>query len=291
MKVITVVALVLILATSVYGLEKKAYQMREDFGTQPLYDCYQNYYYYIYCTTSSWFWAYTGWTPGDIIGTFFTVGEPSMGRVTVDCAPAPSCDPCNAHTVDQIRALDFGGYGTLYPGLYTTQLSIYCATTEGCPVGAALWTSNPLEFCAAGWQYIPVPNVCVTTCHTEPGPPYCYPTFLVTAQMTGSVATYPAWGMDNISTPVGKGCIMHDSGSCPALYPRPMVSHYPVMHSGYYGTNAFTYCPPLGFLDGADTTGGATFGLIELAWRAYLVTSGPTATEPSTWGNIKSMYR
>jgi hypothetical protein len=291
MKVITVVALVLILATSVYGLEKKAFQMREDFGTEPMYDCYMNYYYYIPCTTSSWFWMQYGWAPGDIIGVFYTVGDPTMGVATT-CSPAPSCDPCNAHTIQQFRILDFAGYGTMYPGLYTTQFSIYCSDQQGCPIGAPLWTSDPQEFCAAGWNYVLVePNVCVTTCHSQPGAPYCYPTFLITAQMIGSTATYPAFGMDNISTPIGLACVMHDTGCCPALYPRPAVSHYATMHTGYYGTNAFTYCPPLYFVDGADTTGGTTFGGIELAWRVYLINSGPTATEPSTWGNIKSMYR
>jgi len=287
MKVITVVALVLIFATSVYGLEMKAGQMREDFGTQPLYDCYTSYYYYIPCPTYSWFWYSTNWLANDIVGEMFTVGDVTMGATTT-CAPAPSCDPCNMHTIEQFRVIDFAGYGTTYPGLYTTEFSIYCSDAQGCPIGAPLWNSGPMETCG-GWQYIDVnPDLCVTDCHPDPGS-LCYPTFLITAKMIGTTPTYPAWGMDNVSGPVAEACLMHDTGCCPALYPRPAVSHYSTIHSGYYGPD-FTYCPPLWFLDGADSVGD-TYGFIELAWRVYMVNSGPTGTEPSTWGNIKSMYR
>ena len=48
MKLYTVlaIALVLVLATSVLALDKKAFTMREDFGTETLSDCAMNYYYY-----------------------------------------------------------------------------------------------------------------------------------------------------------------------------------------------------------------------------------------------------
>jgi hypothetical protein len=289
MKVITVLALVLVLATSVYGLEKKAFQMREDFGTEPLYNCYMNYFYYVPCPTYSWFWAYTGWTAGDIIGTFFTVGDASMFTST-GCPPYTVCDPYIGHTLEQFRILDFGGYGTIYPGLFTVEFDIYCSDAFGCPVGASLWNSGPVEFCVGGWNYINVdPDLCITDCATEPN--FGYPRILIAATMIGSDATYPAWGMDNISTPVEYPCVMHDYGCCPALYPRPGTSHYSTIHSGYYGPN-FLYCPPAWFADGRDTSPNVdVYGFIELAWRIYVANSGPTATEPSTWGNIKSMYR
>jgi hypothetical protein len=117
------------------------------------------------------------------------------------------------------------------------------------------------------------------------------PRILVTATHTGTDGIYPAWGMDNISTGIETACIMHEYGCCPALYPRPYVSHYRTIHSGFYGP-AFMYCPPQWFCDGRDTTPDCDlYGFIELAWRVYMICSGPTATEPSTWGNIKSMYR
>ncbi len=50
--------------------------------------------------------------------------------------------------------------------------------------------------------------------------------------------------------------------------------------------------PPVWFTDQNDTTpDAAQYGYVELAWRIYLVCSGPTSTEPTAWGNIKSMYR
>jgi hypothetical protein len=286
MRLCLVLALVLVLATSAFALEKKAYQIREDFGTEPLYDCTLHYYYYIPCPTSSWFWAFTGWTPGEIIGMCFNVGDQGYGG-------APPCDPSLAQELEQIRILDFAGYGTVYPDLFTIMFDVFCAGDVCCgPVEPLihLWNSGPLETHFA-WNYFLVdPPVCITPCCLEPLPA-CYPSIVVTATMTGSQGGYPAWGFDNISTAIEQGCVLHDLGCMPAAYPRGWCGGAePKVHGGYIGTYPFQYWPPLMFVDGDDTAGGAQFGAIELAWRIYLINSGPTATQPSTWGNIKSMY-
>ena len=292
MRCLIALALVLVLATSAVAFEKRAFQMKEDFGTEPLYNTTLHYYYYIPCPTSSWFWSMNQWPVNSVIGEMFTIGDPTMFYST-GCPPYTTADPVNAHVVNQVRVLDFAGYGTLYPGLYTVNFQIWCSTAEGCPIGAPLWSSGPKELCAGGWNYVVVtPGVCVTKCFTEMvGGMKAYPRVLVTAKMIGSSAIYPQWGFDNIASHVNAvpSCAMHDYGCCPALYPRPYVSHYSTIHTGYYGVD-FAYCPPQWFLDGGDTVGNV-FGFIELAWRIYLTNSGPTATEPSTWGNIKSMYR
>jgi hypothetical protein len=297
MKLYTVlaVALVLVIGASASAMEMKSFQMKEDFGTEPLYNCYLNYYYYIPCPTSSWFWSMNNWPVNSVVGEMFTIGDPSM-FTSKGCPPYTTCDPLNAHQIEQIRVLDFAGYGTLYPGLYTVNFQIWCSDERGCPVGPALWSSGPKELCAGGWNYVLVtpppgqPPICVTKCKTVVDPP-SYPRILVTAKMIGSSAIYPQWGFDNIASHANAvpSCAMHDYGCCPALYPRPYVSHYNTIHSGYYGVD-FVYCPPQWFLDGADSVGDV-YGFIELAWRVYLVNSGPTATQPSTWGHIKSMYR
>ncbi|HVP58124.1 MAG TPA: hypothetical protein VMU02_08495 [bacterium] len=290
MRYLLMVALVLVLAASAYPLQHKAVQMREDFGTEPLYDCYMNYYYYIPCPTNSWFWMITGWVPGQVIGEMFTVGDPSMGWTGDVCPPYVSCNACEAHVVQQFRILDFAGYGTVYPGLFTVGFNIYCCDQNGCPVGPSLWWSGPKEFCTAGWNYVTVsPPLPITYCYTQlNGNLKCYPRILIAATTMGSSAAYPAWGLDNISTPLSLGCAMHDRGCCPALYPRPQVSHYRTIHSGDYGVN-FAHCPPLWFLDGSDTVGNV-YGYIELAWRLYLYNMYD-ATEPSTWGSIKAFYK
>lgn len=287
MKSLLTVAVLLALVASASGAQMKAFQMREDYGTEPLYDCYMQYYYYIPCPTYSWFWAFAGLNWHETVGVFFTVGDPTMSYP--GCNPGYSaCDPYMAHTLDQFRVLDFAGYGTLYPGLFTVVFDIYCSDTQGCPVGPAMWHSGPVEFCTAGWNYVDVsPDVALTSCWSVP--PISAPRFLITAMPVGSNPSYPAWGFDNISTPLEQACTMHDQGCCPALYPRPAVSHYSTIHSGYYGRD-FQYCPPQWFLDGEDTVGNVT-GYIELAWRVYLINSGPDAVVPSTWGAIKSMYR
>ena len=56
-KTLVLIVLMLLLATpafSVGHLEKQAYQMRDDFGTERLYDGALQY-YYIPCPTYSWF--------------------------------------------------------------------------------------------------------------------------------------------------------------------------------------------------------------------------------------------
>lgn len=284
MRLCIVLALVLVLASSAFALEKKAYQMKEDFGTESLYTATIGYYYYIPCPTSSWFWSYTGWTPGEIIGECFTIGDQATGY-----PEGTVLDPLNCHEIEIFRILDFAGYGTVYPGQFTVEFDVYCAEFC-CDVAAPvthLWNSGPFETGYA-WNYIYFdPPLCLTECGVDG------PTFVVTATMTGTDGIYPAWGMDNISTPIGLGCAMHDYGCLPAVYPRVACgAGTPQVHGGYIGTFPFQYWPPLAFLDGADTTpDGSLFGAIELAWKAYIICGGPTATEPSSWGNIKSMYR
>ena len=277
-----VIALVLVLATPAFGLEKKAYQMRDDFGMEPQYDGALCYYYYVPCPTYAWFWSYTGWDVGDIIGMTFCIGD--QGTNGFD-----PLDPLNCQEIDQLRILDFAGYGTVYPGLFTVEFDLWCAD------GAIhVWNSGPFETGFA-WNYVPVdPPVCVTECYgltTDCCDVGTLPV-LMTATHTGTNGIYPAWGMDNISTALEVACVMHDLGCLPAVYPRTSPCTVGGTKSGYFGNGAFTYLPPQGFLDGDDSTSdGSMFGFIELAWRVYVVCSGPTATEPSTWGNIKSMYR
>jgi hypothetical protein len=278
-----VLALVPVLATSTFALEKKAYQMKEDFGTEPLYDCALQYYYYVPCPTYSWFWAFSGWSPGDIIGMCFNIGDEATGGWGV-------CDPYVCHEIGQIRVLDFSGYGTVYPGLFTVQFDAYCAPEACCGPYAPvvhLWSSGPLETHYA-WNYFDVhPPLPLTTCWASDNFG-----FVLTATMTGSEGGYPAWGFDNISTALETGCLMHDVGCLPVVHPRGACGGIdPKVHTGYIGTFPFEYWPPAEFCDGRDTTPGCSqFGSVELAWRVYMFCSGPDATKPSTWGNLKSMY-
>jgi hypothetical protein len=284
---ILVLALVLILATSAFALEKKALQMKEDFGTEPLYDCLLSYFYYIPCPTYSWFWLAYPWNYGDVIGACFNVGDQGMGGY-------PPCDPSLGRNIEQFRILDFAGYGIEYPGLFTVEFDLYCAPAVCCGATAPtvhLWNSGPLET-GPGWNYFPVdPPVCINDCCLEPAPG-CSPSVVLTATMVGSTPNYPAWGFDNISTPIELGCAFHDIGCLPAVYPRGWCGGpEPKVHSGYIGTYPFQYWPPLFFADGRDSTPDASlYGAIELAWRIYVAYSGPSATQPSTWSNIKSMY-
>jgi hypothetical protein len=279
-----VIALVLVVATSAFGFERKAYQIREDFGTEPLYDCALNYYYYVPCPTYSWFWGFYGWTPGEILGMCFRIGDQGTGGYD-------PCDPFNCHVLETIRILDFAGYGTVYPGLFTIEFDVYCCAMSQNPF-LHLWNSGPVETHFA-WNYFDVnyPNgISICPCCEYD---FMYPRVIVTMTFTGSNASYPQVGFDNIGTALQQACVMHDYGCLPAVYPRDWTGGVdPRVHSGYVGTYPFEYWPPLGFCDGYDTTADCSmYGFVEAAWRLYIVCSGPTATEPSSWGNIKSMYK
>jgi hypothetical protein len=265
----------------------KAFQMREDYGAAPLSDCYLQYYYYIPCPTYSWFWAFSFQCPDEVIGVLFDLGDVSMGT-------GLACDPEACHSLETLRIFDYAGYGTAYPGRWTIRFDVYCSDELACPIGPPIWTSGPEEF-VFGWNYIDIsPPVCLTPCCTAEDPVPSSPRILITATGIGTDCSYPVWGFDNIGTCVEEGCVMHDIGCLPALCPRPTVSHYDMIHTGYYGfsNGGFEYCPPLWFCDGKDLSSDCSeTGFIEALWRIYLGCTGPTADEPTTWGNIKSIYR
>jgi hypothetical protein len=273
-----------LLSTPASGREMKAMMMRDDYGIQALTECAMQYYYYIPCPTYSWFWQMTGWQPGDIIGTLFTVGDVSMGGYS-------PCDTVNCYNLTGFRVLDFAGYGVTYPGIFTVEFDVYCAGADGCPIGGSLWNSGPRET-QYSWNDIAIdPPLDLMSCYIHTGPPASTPRILVAATHTGTDGTYPAWGFDNIGTAIANSCNMHESGCRNALFPRPSVGHYASMHSGFYGeSEIFQYCPPQRFADGADTTFDARqYGLVELAWRIYLECEA-NATDETTWGKLKSLY-
>ena len=263
------------------AVEARAFQIDEDFSIEPTYAVWLQYYYYVPCPTYSWFWAFSGWEPGDIIGEWFKVGEEPTGGGS----PA---EPSLCREIEAIRVLDFAGYGVAYPGLFTVEFDIYCSDEDGCPAGPSLWNSGPRET-GFGWNYIALlPPFDLWDCTESPE---TGARFLVTATHTGSEGFYPAWGTDNIGAAIETGCVMHESGCQPALYPRPHECHYATMHSGYYGQD-FQYCPPRWLKDAMDSTSDASlFGFTELGWRIYLGCSGGWANQPTTWSNIKSIYK
>jgi hypothetical protein len=274
-------AVLAVCAAAVAANAPKAYLMRDDFGSEPLADCYLNYYYYVPCPTSSWFWI---WTPekGDILGAWFEVGDPSMGGNA-------TCDPSNCFKLDGFRFLEFAGYANYpeWPEYYRVEYDIYCADEYGCPVGPALWHNNTIQS-NAGWTYVNFdPPLSLCSCGAQPAGAA---RVLITVTAVGNGAYAMEWGFDNISTPVEHSCAMHDIGCLPALYPRPANSHYGTMHSGYYGNGSFQYCPPQWIPDGRDTS-GTEFGYIEMCFRIYMGCTGPSAVEPVSWGRIKAMYR
>jgi hypothetical protein len=289
-KVVTLIVLVLFIASgTAYAIKAEKYQLEDSFSSESLQDCNLQYYYYIPCPVESWFWGFYQWEQNDIIGQYFVIGDAPTG------VHSP-CDPEQCHTLEYFRVLDFAGYGTIYPGDFTVEFDVWCCDVDGCPVGPSLWNSGPFETGPPidPWNYVYLDSaIYLTSCCIDAGPPASHPRILITAKHTGAIATYPSWGADNISTPIDSACTMHDLGCLEALYPRPTSSHYAAIHSGYYGID-FEYCPPLWFLDARDETpGGTLYGFVEFAWRIHLLCLGPdpNATEPTTWGSVKSLYR
>lgn len=274
------------------SFKAEPYMMIEDFAEEPIYDCTLQYYYYIPCPTYSWFWAYSGWEPGDVVGMVFTLADEPTG------ARCP-CDPAICHHIEYIRVLEFAGYGASYPGLFTVEMDFYCCDKSGYP-SCHLWNSGGVEL-HMGWNYIQaVPPVPLDPCKPEDHPWEWNPASIaVTMTMTGTEGEYPAVGFDNVSTSYHAGCVMHDIGCLPAVFPRTWAGGMGAsVHSGYVGSYPFQYWPPLPLPDGSpfDPVNRLRFGFVEAAWRLYvLCTVVPTVpdadTQPTTWSAIKSIYR
>jgi hypothetical protein len=273
------------------SLEATPYGIVDDFETQPLWDCGLQYYYYIPCPTYSWFWAYSGWEPGDILATIFTMGDLSTGAFE-------PCDPYVCAHIEAVRILELSGYGEAYPGVYSVELDIYCCDAESYPC-VHLWNSGPLDL-GFGWNEFEVwPLVEISRCAAECG--NWDPTskcFALTMTMVGTGGDYPAVGFDNVGTSVEAGCVLHDVGCLPAVFPRSWAGGSGTrVHSGYVGAYPFQYWPPLGLPDGLIYSGGLGFGcgFVEAAWRMYFHCTYPTRFETTiqsaSWGGIKNLYR
>jgi hypothetical protein len=186
-----------------------------------------------------------------------------------------ACDARQCSQGERIRVLDFAGYGTVYPGLFTIEMNAYASDGDGAPT-CHLWSSGPLET-HFGWNYFEIdPPIDIHKCVEYQCP---YPTFVLTMWMIGTCGTYPAVGFDNVSTLAETGCEMHDRGSMPALYPRkPEGWSGASVHSGYVGRYHFESWPPAPLPDGkhaVDPSGATWYGFAELAWRIYTICSGP----------------
>ncbi|MFH1312210.1 MAG: hypothetical protein ABIJ00_03195 [Candidatus Eisenbacteria bacterium] len=256
--------------SDIHPFEVKPYQIEEDFGGEPRYDCPLQYYYYIPCPTYSWFWGVYGWEPGDRIGACFRIGDFGTGGFD-------ACDPTYCHGLTGIRVLDFAGYGTYYPGLFTIEMDVWCSDASLSPL-KHIWNSRPLET-GFGWNYFDIGEewfgVNIGDCY-ESGLDAL--SIIVTMTCTGTNGVYPAFGFDNVGTAVELGCEMHDSGCLPAVYPRGWPGgEAPSAHSGYVGRHAFEHLPPLGIPDGKHASEGALcwYGFAEAAWRIYLYCESP----------------
>jgi hypothetical protein len=273
------------------ALGQDHFKFKEDFEMDPLSDCALQYYYYIPCPTYSWFWSYYYWDRGDVAGEWFDIGDVPTGGFD-------ACDPTNCVTLDRIRILSTGcacqgPSGEFYPGAYV-HYEVHCADEIGRPVGPSLWSSGEMLLADYGWNYIDVdPPLSICGCVTDPESPASTPRILVTIMVhAGSAPWCMELGGDNISDALFNECTMHEDGCLPALYPRPYVSHYPVMHSGFYRQMGIEYDPPKPIRDRNDTTPDRTqYGYVELAWRIYLSCTGPSDRSSTTWGALKSLYR
>jgi len=284
LELVMVSLLTLFIAASGFAVEKTAYQMTKDFEAEMPGDCALEYYYYVPCPTCSYFYRWTGWAYGDIVGQLFMIGDASMGG-------GEACDPATCHRLEEIRWLDLNPDAPgWYPTDYMIRFDLFCSDMQGCPIGPSFWSATTLS-ARTGWNGHTVLNPpCVGACIADPPG---VPVILLTATHIGwTDGTAPHWGTDAPGKYVQYGSDMHEIGCLPVRYPRPWNSYYsPGIRSGYYGRGTLT-CPPQYFCDKLDTTSDCTeFGFCELAWTITLSCSGPTSAEPATWGRLKSMYR
>jgi hypothetical protein len=273
---------------SAFGIVDGPHSLESDPGPGSLSDCALAYYYHIPWDTYGYYWAWQTYEPGAMIGAWFEVGDLSIHGYEV-------CDPTQCHTLEEFCILDFTDVVSPSCARYgQVEFNIYCADETGCPLGPSLWSSGSMDVTQADhYVYVPVdPAISICGCAVDPGPPPSAPRILITATHIAPYCGHPRWGVDLIGAAVEEGIEMHDYGCLPALYPRPNVSYYETMHSGYYGVGGFEHCPPLWLKDKSDTTpDGSLYGYCELAWTLFLSCHGPTDVSPTSWGSIKAMYR
>ena len=191
------------------------------------------------------------------------------------------CDTNACMTLDVVELVLYDALAP--PSDQSMNIKVYGADEAGNPSGGLLGNRD-FEVDYSDTAAFTSVEIDFTNDGTEPGLDLsgCCGDFVVLLTWKNSTG-HPCLVLDNIGTCVDScsadpACC--EMGDDPYIYPRLRT------HTYYYGsewawTKQDSFC---------DLGGCGTYGYLEVLWQCGFCTKS-TATEPTTWGGIKAMYR
>ncbi len=280
---VIIVAILLITASTLPGWEMKhvrlAPQDVADYNNQGLaisVSCTLSYFYTV--PGCGWVWVIDGIEENESFGVRFNMTD-----------EVPFHDPCDTSACLTLDALKIMLYDVLPPPAdQSMNLRVYAAGEGGDPLGDLLGNVD-FEPSYAGTASFTTEIIDFTKGGSTPGLDLsgCGGDFVVILTWLNSTG-HPCFVLDNISTCVESCAVDPDCcqmGTYPYVYPRttPHTHYY-----GYFGSWLTDPDPTCDFRD--STTLCDEYGYIEGMITSYFCTVSQ-ATEPSTWGSIKAMYK
>jgi hypothetical protein len=240
-------------------------------------DCWL--YYYNRCTTWMWGWGgycYFGWIDAGLMGM-----NPSYGT----CFNLMDCD-WGCRNLTQIC---WGAFLATEYGI--NDVEIYCANDCCAPIGEPLaGVYGIVADQTTYWHYVDFGSLELCPCE-EPG---FFGKFIVMVTDRNPLSDCNVPLTENFAQDMAAGCMVwdcFDEHSFVFVNGYDYVLNYgmpcPLWVSGPgYGCYNFPAIPP-GCHNYFYSTGGPNEWLID----AYITCLGPTATESSSWSEIKSLYK
>ncbi len=207
------------------------------------------------------------------VGVHFTMSDPVPWL--------SACDTSTCLTLDEIEIVL---YWVLPPGNdQSMNIKVYAADENGEPVGEPLGNRD-FQPTYVDTTLFPVCHIDFTNDGSEPGLDLssCGGDFLVLLTWKNDTG-HPYVVLDNVSSCVdscSSNPVCCQMGSEPYVYPRTTVRTHDYGFEGSW-SKGHAYCDP----NGCDT-----YGALEALWTCRFCTLTP-ATQPTTWGTIKALYR
>jgi hypothetical protein len=192
----------------------------------------------------------------------------------------PPCDTSACLTLDVIELVFYDVLAP--PEDQSMNVRVFGADPDGELVGSLLGNRDfePSHTMPGGFSAV---EIDFTNGGMEPGLDLsgCAGNFVVLLTWKNSSGR-PGFVLDNIGTCVDSCAVESaccDMGSAPYVYPR-------AIHTYYYGTEwAWSKQDSV-----CDLGGCGTFGCLDALWTCGFCTQS-AATDPTTWGGIKAMYK
>jgi len=228
--------------------------------------------YYNFCSGWVFYWH------GYCFGTFADLTAPPQYGTVFDLADCP--DDCRHLTTVWWACKRYNQYGNV-------DVEVYCASPCGCPVGAPLCgVYGYAPHVVGSWQEFVFPEIPLCPCDVSGK-------FAVVITDNGfEQSNSPYSDIESLNIDAGCqpdwDCIGHSfCFRCLVTYCDVYGMPGPMWVSGPYGCTEVPTVPP-GCHDYYNYGAGM---FTEFLIDAYIACLGPTATEKSSWSDIKALYK